>query len=174
MGEIAKNASPPPSVGGRGRGFCLPGSEEEEMLPPDPPLVWVPDYAEEKPQEKAGGHAEVSSAIDELLNANEAQKLPSLDPEPMEPDLGESDGVEDGPDTHEAIDMVMAANDMEVHVVDYAKAKRERELGEARKAEAAKKAVIHHDKLPPMENIKSDIGSEIDALMVANLGGDSA
>ena len=44
-------------------------------------------------------------------------------------DLGESDGVEDGPDTHEAIDMVMAANDMEIHVVDYAKAKRERELG---------------------------------------------
>jgi len=44
-------------------------------------------------------------------------------------DLGESDDIEDGPSTHEAIDMLLAANNMEVHVNDYAKMKKEKELG---------------------------------------------
>merc|ERR1712138_213856 len=82
---------------------------EEEVLPPDPPLVWYPDHLEAPPKPA------IRSAIDELMDANEANRLPSLIPDKT-PDLGEGAEVEDmGPDTHEAIDMVLAANDMEVH-----------------------------------------------------------
>merc|ERR1712159_850221 len=105
---------------------------EEEVLPPDPPLVWYPDHLEAPPKPA------IRSAIDDLMDANEANRLPSLIPDKT-PDLGEGADVEDmGPDTHEAIDMVLAANDMEVHVDDFAKQKREKELGEARKAAEAK------------------------------------
>merc|ERR1711918_200040 len=106
---------------------------EEEVLPPDPPLVWYPDHLEALPKPA------IRSAIDDLMDAN---RLPSLIPDKT-PDLGESAEVEDmGPDTHEAIDMVLAANDMEVHVDDFAKQKREKELGEARKAAEAKKQEV--------------------------------
>ena len=119
----------------------------------DPPLVWYPDHLEAPPKPA------IRSAIDDLMDANEANRLPSLIPDktpgtrhpyPLifsvcpaaaarlltpsaglgSADLGESAEVEDmGPDTHEAIDMVLAANDMEVHVDDFAKQKREKELG---------------------------------------------
>ena len=41
--------------------------------------------------------------------------------------------------------------------------------GEARKAAEAKKQEVHMDALPPMEPIRKDIGSQIDALLAANL-----
>lgn len=45
--------------------------------------------------------------------------------------------------------------------------------GEARQAAEVKKQEVHMDELPAMEPIKKDIGSEIDALLAANLADDA-
>jgi len=130
--------------------------------------VWHPDTPRTPPPP---AHAVIMSQIDDLLGANNADQLTDAEPDQDNSDLGES--VEDmGPDTHEAIDMVLRANNMEVHAEDVANNVRtERILGEIADAKKQEKPVLD---IRPMKPIENDLHSSIDALFSANIATDTA